>query len=146
MLRTFTILLTSWFWKLQRYVCCSNSKMEAPRPLEREELQKDGSCSQHWHPVTAHVSCKIQISHEKSSQQSHPPGDPSYFLKLCSDKSKIFTQKTDNKNFFIKASVQISLRVSMKSVQHATTSANKTTMISIKEQFICWRYNQICFL
>ena len=52
-------------------------------------------------------------------------------------KSKIFTQKTDNKNFFIKASVQISLRVSMKSVQHATTSANKTTMISIKEQFIC---------
>lgn len=58
-------------------------------------------------------------------------------------KRKIFTQKTDNKNLFIKASVQICLRVSMKSVQHATSSANKSTLISIKEQFICRRYNQI---
>ena len=58
-------------------------------------------------------------------------------------KSKIFTQKTDNKNLFIKASVQIRLRVYMKSVQHATTSANKSILISIKKQFICRSYNQI---
>ena len=58
-------------------------------------------------------------------------------------KSKIFTQKTDNKNLFIKASVQICLRVCMKSVQHATTSANKSILISIKKQFICRSYNQI---
>ena len=58
-------------------------------------------------------------------------------------KSKISTRKNDNKNLFIKASVQNCLRVCMKSVQHGTTSANKSTLISIKKQFISRSYNQI---
>lgn len=47
-------------------------------------------------------------------------------------KKKIFIQKANDKNLFIKVSVQICLEVSIWYVQPATTSAIKTTFISIQ--------------